>query len=170
MLLLASNAQHARQILTWLLGGLGGATWSLWIPLVALVIGLVFLLANARALNLLYAGEDAATAMGLDVARFRITMFVITSLLTGLLVAVSGPIGFVGLILPHAVRLVVGSDHRRALPAAALAGASFLVLADIAARTLAAPEEIPVGIFTALCGGPFFLWLVRRQARRGVQA
>lgn len=107
--------------------------------------------------------------MGLDVNRFRITMFVITSLLTGLLVAVSGPIGFVGLILPHAVRLVVGSDHRRALPAVALAGASFLVLADIAARTVASPQEIPVGVFTALCGGPFFLWLVRRQTRRGVK-
>ncbi|RSM75946.1 iron ABC transporter permease [Kibdelosporangium aridum] len=170
MLLLADNAQHARQILSWLLGALGGATWSLWVPLVAVVVGLVALMANARALNLLYAGEDAAIAMGLDVNRFRITMFVITSLLTGLLVAVSGPIGFVGLILPHAVRLVVGSDHRRALPAVALAGASFLVLADIAARTVASPQEIPVGVFTALCGGPFFLWLVRRQTRRGVKS
>nr|WP_232328509.1 iron ABC transporter permease [Kibdelosporangium sp. MJ126-NF4]CEL22924.1 ABC transporter (iron.B12.siderophore.hemin), permease component [Kibdelosporangium sp. MJ126-NF4]CTQ90063.1 ABC transporter (iron.B12.siderophore.hemin), permease component [Kibdelosporangium sp. MJ126-NF4] len=168
MLLLANSAQHARQILAWLLGGLGGSTWaSIWMPLTAVCVGMVMLMARARALNLLYAGEDAAIAMGLDVSRFRIWMFVITSVLTGLLVAVSGPIGFVGLILPHAVRLVVGSDHRVALPAAALAGASFLVLADIVARTIASPQEIPVGVFTALCGGPFFLWLVRRQARRG---
>ncbi|ONI84100.1 ABC transporter permease [Actinosynnema sp. ALI-1.44] len=171
MLLLADSAQHARQVLTWLLGGLGGSTWaSMWLPLTAVCVGLVLLMARARALNLLYAGEDAAVAMGLDVSRFRAWMFVLTSVLTGLLVAVSGPIGFVGLILPHAVRLVVGSDHRRALPAAALAGASFLVLADIVARTVASPQEIPVGVFTALCGGPFFLWLVRRQARRGAAA
>nr|WP_264085098.1 iron ABC transporter permease [Kibdelosporangium phytohabitans] len=171
MLLLADNAQHARQVLTWLLGGLGGSTWaSMWLPLTAVCVGLVLLMARARALNLLYAGEDAAVAMGLDVSRFRAWMFVLTSVLTGLLVAVSGPIGFVGLILPHGVRLVVGSDHRKALPAAALAGASFLVLADIVARTVASPQEIPVGVFTALCGGPFFLWLVRRQARRGAAA
>lgn len=171
MLLLSSSAQHARQVMTWLLGGLGGVTWSsVWLPLTAVCAGLVMLMARARALNLLYAGEDAAISMGLDVNRFRAWMFVLTSVLTGLLVAVSGPIGFVGLILPHAVRLVVGSDHRYALPAAALSGASFLVLADIVARTVASPQEVPVGVFTALCGGPFFLWLVRRQARRGAVA
>ncbi|MGW5049572.1 FecCD family ABC transporter permease [Actinokineospora sp. NPDC004072] len=168
MLLLASNGQQARQILTWLLGGLGGATWAgIWVPLAAVLAGLAVLMAHARHLNLLYAGEDAAISLGLDVPRFRRAMFVATSLLTGVLVAVSGPIGFVGLILPHAVRLVVGGDHRRALPAAALAGASFLVLADVVARTVASPQEIPVGVFTALCGGPFFLWLLRRHGKRG---
>lgn len=167
MLLTADTGDRARQVLTWLLGGLGSARWdTLWLPLIVVVAGLVLLLAQARTLNVLLAGDAAAITMGVDTQRFRTRMFVLTSLLTGVLVAASGPIGFVGLILPHAVRLVVGSDHRRALPAAALAGASFLVLADIAARTLASPQEIPVGVLTALCGGPFFLWLLRRDARR----
>ncbi|ANI38874.1 FecCD family ABC transporter permease [Mycolicibacterium vaccae] len=167
MLLTADTGDRARQVLTWLLGGLGSARWdTLWLPLTVVVAGLILLLAQARTLNVLLAGDAAATTMGVDTPRFRARMFVLTSLLTGVLVAASGPIGFVGLILPHAVRLVVGSDHRRALPAAALAGASFLVLADIAARTLASPQEIPVGVLTALCGGPFFLWLLRRDARR----
>lgn len=168
MLLTARSGDQARQVLTWMLGGLGGAQWnSLWLPLAAVLLGLVYLLAHARTLNVLLAGDEAAVTMGVDADRFRVATFVLASLMTGVLVAVSGPIGFVGLILPHAVRLLVGSDHRRALPAAALAGASFLILADIAARTWASPQEIPVGVLTALCGGPFFLWLIRRDARRG---
>ncbi len=167
LLLTARSGDQARQILTWLLGGLGGAQWDyLWLPAVVVGLGLVLLLAQARTLNVLLAGDDAAATMGVDVNKFRARMFVLTSLMAGVLVAVSGPIGFVGLILPHAVRMLVGSDHRRALPAAALGGAAFLVLADIAARTLATPQEIPVGVLTALCGGPFFLWLIRRDARR----
>ncbi|MGE2714398.1 FecCD family ABC transporter permease [Mycolicibacterium litorale] len=171
MLIMSSSGDQARQVLTWLLGGLGGANWgALWLPLSVVLIGLAVLLAQARTLNVLLAGDEAAITMGVDANRFRAQMFVLTSLVTGVLVAVSGPIGFVGLILPHAVRLLVGSDHRRALPAAALAGASFLVIADMAARTLASPQEIPVGVLTALCGGPFFLWLIRRDARRAVAA
>lgn len=167
MLIMAKSGDQARQVLTWLLGGLGGAQWhSLWLPLALVSAGLLVMLAQSRTLNVLLAGDEVAATMGVDMQRFRARMFVVASLLTGVLVAVSGPIGFVGLILPHAVRLVVGSDHRRALPAAALAGATFLVLADIAARTLASPQEIPVGVLTALCGGPFFLWLLRRDARR----
>src|SRR5690606_6628552 len=107
----------------------------------------------------------AATALGLDVHRFRAAMFVVVALLVGAMVAVSGSIGFVGLIMPHVVRLLVGADHRRALPAAVLLGAAFLVACDIVARTVAAPEELPVGVLTALVGGPFFLWLMRRKAR-----
>lgn len=171
MLIMSSSGDQARQVLTWLLGGLGGANWdSLWLPLSVVLVGLVVLLAQSRTLNVLLAGDEAARTMGVDTNRFRAQMFVLTSLVTGVLVAVSGPIGFVGLILPHAVRLLVGSDHRRALPATALAGASFLVIADMAARTLASPQEIPVGVLTALCGGPFFLWLIRRDARRAVPA
>lgn len=167
MLMLAGNADRSREILTWLLGGLGGSDWeSLPLPCVAVAAGLLVLLVQGRRLDLLFAGDDAARTMGLDVNRFRISMFVVTSLLTGVLVAVSGPIGFIGLMMPHGVRLLVGSNHRRALPAAALGGAAFLVLADIAARTVASPQEVPVGIVTALCGGPFFLWLIRRDARR----
>ncbi|WP_406729618.1 iron ABC transporter permease [Streptomyces sp. GD-15H] len=168
LLLTGDRGNEARTVLAWTLGGLGGVNWStLWLPSTALLIGVGVLMAQARNLNLLLAGEEAATTMGLDVARFRVRMFVLLSLVTGVLVAAAGPIGFVGLMLPHIVRLVVGGDHRRVLPTAALGGAVFLIWADIAARTVAAPMEIPVGVLTALCGGPFFLWLMRRDARRG---
>jgi iron complex transport system permease protein len=168
MLLLTSDrGNEARAVLAWTLGGLGGVQWStLWLPGAALLLGIGVLLVQARSLNLLLAGEEAATTMGLDVARFRARTFVLLSLVTGVLVAAAGPIGFVGLMMPHIVRLFVGGDHRRVLPTAALGGAVFLIWADIAARTIAAPMEIPVGVLTALCGGPFFLWLMRRDARR----
>ncbi|WP_229821272.1 MULTISPECIES: FecCD family ABC transporter permease [Streptomyces] len=167
LLLTTGRGNEAREVLAWTLGGLGGAGWgTLWLPGAALLLGIAVLLVQARNLNLLLAGEEAAATMGLDVARFRARMFVVLSLVTGVLVAAAGPIGFVGLMLPHIVRLFTGGDHRRVLPAAALGGAVFLVWADIAARTVAAPTEIPVGVLTALCGGPFFLWLMRRDARR----
>ncbi|MGW6915109.1 FecCD family ABC transporter permease [Kitasatospora sp. NPDC054939] len=166
LLLTADRGNEARAVLAWTLGGIGGVQWAtLWLPGAALLLGTGVLLLQARSLNLLLAGEESATTLGLDVARFRARMFVLLSLVTGVLVAAAGPIGFIGLILPHVVRLFVGGDHRRVLPAAALSGAVFLVWADIAARTVAAPTEIPVGILTALCGGPFFLWLLRRDAR-----
>ncbi|MFE3743588.1 FecCD family ABC transporter permease [Streptomyces sp. NPDC059134] len=168
LLLTTDRGNETRAVLAWTLGGLGGVGWStLLLPALAVLLGIAVLLVQSRNLNLLLAGEEAATTMGLDVARFRARMFVLLSLVTGVLVAAAGPIGFVGLILPHTVRLFVGGDHRRVLPTAALAGAVFLIWADIAARTVAAPLEIPVGVLTALCGGPFFLWLMRRDARRG---
>lgn len=167
LLLTTDRGNEARAVLAWTLGGLGGVNWdTLWLPSAALLVGIAVLMVQARNLNLLLAGEEAATTMGLDVARFRARMFVLLSLVTGVLVAACGPIGFVGLMLPHIVRLAVGGDHRRVLPAAALGGAVFLIWADIAARVVAAPAEIPVGVLTALCGGPFFLWLMRRDARR----
>ncbi|MFB6890160.1 FecCD family ABC transporter permease [Kitasatospora sp. NPDC056327] len=167
LLLTTGRGNEARAVLAWTLGGLGGVTWdTLWLPGAAVLLGLAVLLPQARNLNLLLAGEEAAATLGLDVARFRARMFVLLSLVTGVLVAAAGPIGFVGLMLPHVVRLAVGGDHRKVLPAAALGGAVFLVWADIAARVVAAPVEIPVGVLTALCGGPFFLWLMRRDARR----
>lgn len=168
LLLTTDRGNEARAVLAWTLGGLGGVNWgTLWLPSAALLLGIAVLMVQARNLNLLLAGEEAATTMGLDVARFRARMFVLLSLVTGILVAACGPIGFVGLMLPHTVRLAVGGDHRRVLPTAALGGAVFLIWADITARVVAAPMEIPVGVLTALCGGPFFLWLMRRDARRG---
>ncbi|MFC5959468.1 FecCD family ABC transporter permease [Streptomyces pratens] len=167
LLLTTDSGNEARAVLAWTLGGLGGVDWgTLWLPSAALLLGIGVLMVQARNLNLLLAGEEAATTMGLDVARFRARLFVLLSLVTGVLVAATGPIGFVGLMMPHIVRLFVGGDHRRVLPTAALGGAVFLIWADIAARTIAAPMEIPVGVLTALCGGPFFLWLLRRDARR----
>ncbi|WKG06756.1 iron ABC transporter permease [Mycolicibacterium sp. HK-90] len=167
LLIVTSDDPHkAQAAVRWMLGGLGGTTWRMvWVPAVVVFVGVVVLLAFTRSLNLLYTGEEAAASLGLDVHRFRAAMFVVVALMVGAMVAVSGTIGFVGLIMPHVVRLLVGADHRRALPAAALLGAAFLVLCDIVARTVAAPEELPVGILTALIGGPFFLWLMRQRAR-----
>ncbi|MFF3688019.1 FecCD family ABC transporter permease [Streptomyces sp. NPDC002187] len=166
LLVVTSNDPHKTQsALRWMLGGLAGTTWTVvWIPVGAVLLGTAVLLGVSRPLNLLLAGEEAAVALGLDVHRFRAALFTLVAVMIGTIVAVSGQIGFVGLIMPHVVRLVVGADHRRALPAAALLGAAFLIAADLAARTVMSPEEIPVGILTALVGGPFFLWLMRRRS------
>ncbi|RCG16687.1 iron ABC transporter permease [Streptomyces reniochalinae] len=166
VLVTSSEKEHLRAILFWTLGGLGQARWdTLALPALVLLAGLVLLLALARPLDLLLVGEEGATTLGLEVGRFRAVAFVLASLVTAVLVTVSGSIGFVGLMVPHAARMVVGAAHRALLPVAALGGAAFLVLADLAARTVAAPQEIPVGVLTALTGGPFFLWLLRRSPR-----
>ncbi|WP_306461866.1 FecCD family ABC transporter permease [Spongiactinospora gelatinilytica] len=162
----SSDPHKTQSALRWMLGGLAGTAWPVvWAPAGAVVLGTAVLLGVSRPLNLLLAGEEAATALGLDVHRFRAALFVLVAIMIGTIVAVSGSIGFVGLIMPHVVRLLIGADHRRALPATALLGASFLIAADLFARTLITPEEIPVGIITALVGGPFFLWLMRRRSR-----
>ncbi|WP_442816740.1 FecCD family ABC transporter permease [Streptomyces sp. NBC_01304] len=164
LLVTSARADHLQEVLYWTLGGLGSARWDmLALPLTALAAGTALLLALARPLDLLLVGEEGATVLGLDTARFRRAIFVLASLLTGVLVAYSGAIGFVGLMVPHAARMLVGAAHRRLLPVAALTGAVFLVAADLAARTVAAPQDIPVGILTALTGGPFFLWLLHRS-------
>lgn len=166
VLVLAAHPDQLRSVLFWTLGGLGGARWDeLALRAVALLVGGALLLALARPLDLLLAGEEGAHTLGLDTGRFRAAVFVLTSLVIGVLVACSGAIGFVGLMVPHAARMVVGAGHRALLPVAALGGAVFLLLADLIARTAAAPEEIPVGVVTALVGGPFFLWMLRRAGR-----
>jgi iron complex transport system permease protein len=116
-----------------------------------------------RALNLLTLGADSAAARGIDVLRTQRLAFLSASLATGAAVALGGPIGFIGIIIPHLVRLLVGADHRLVLPASACLGAAFLVMCDLAARTVLAPMELPVGVITALLGGPFFLWLLVRS-------
>ncbi|MEV6580779.1 iron ABC transporter permease [Streptomyces sp. NPDC051582] len=166
VLVLAAHPDQMRSVLFWTLGGLGGARWGeLALPAAALLVGTALLTALARPLDLLLAGEEGARTLGLDTGRFRAAVFVLTSLVIGVLVACSGAIGFVGLMVPHAARMVVGAGHRALLPVAALGGAVFLTLADLLARTAAAPEEIPVGVVTALVGGPFFLWMLRRSTR-----
>ncbi|MGW0563639.1 FecCD family ABC transporter permease [Streptomyces sp. NPDC003016] len=164
ILVTSARADHLKEILYWTLGGLGSARWDmLALPAGVLAAGTAVLLTLARPLDLLLAGEEGATALGLDTGRFRAVVFVLASLLTGVLVAFSGAIGFIGLMVPHAARLAVGAGHRRLLPVAALGGALFLVVADLAARTVAAPQDVPVGVLTALTGGPFFLWMLRRR-------
>ncbi|MEU1015928.1 iron ABC transporter permease [Streptomyces sp. NPDC005898] len=172
ILVTADSADQLKEVLYWTLGGLGGARWDmLALPCAVLTAGTLLLVALARPLDLLLVGEEGATVLGLDTARFRAAVFVLASLLTGVLVAYSGAIGFVGLLVPHAARMLVGAAHRPLLPVAALLGAVFLVVADLAARTVAAPQDIPVGVLTALTGGPFFLWLLRGSHRHeGVAA
>ena len=160
------NGEAAKGVLYWLLGGLGGARWTqLGWPAVILVGTTAWLLTQARSLNAVSVGEETAATLGVDTARFRWTLFALTSLLTGALVAVSGGIGFVGLMLPHIVRVFVGADHRRLLPVAALVGAIFLIWVDVLARTIIAPAELPIGIITALLGAPFFLWVMGTGSR-----
>jgi iron complex transport system permease protein len=161
----APNGEAARSALFWLLGSLAGANWaSLPVAAIVVVAGALLLFALSGRLNALAMGDEAATTLGVSVPRLRVLLFVVCSAMTGVLVAVSGAIGFVGLILPHLVRLVVGADHRRVLAVAPLAGAVFLVWVDVAARVLAAPEELPIGVLTAAVGVPAFLVLMRRRA------
>jgi iron complex transport system permease protein len=168
IILTAGERDLARAVLAWLLGSLSGAAWpDLSLPAAVLAAGVAYLVLQARALNALIVGEETAITLGLDTARFRRRLFLIVSLLTGVMVAVSGAIGFVGLMLPHMVRLAVGADHRRVLPISLLLGSIFLIWVDVAARTLFDPVELPLGVITSLFGAPFFLWLMRRQMRSG---
>ena len=116
-----------------------------------------------RALNLLTLGADSAATRGIDVLNTQRLAFLSASLATGAAVAIGGPIGFVGIIVPHLIRLLVGADHRLVMPASAFVGAAFLVACDVAARTVLSPMELPVGVVTAMLGGPFFLWLLVRH-------
>lgn len=159
---------HATQQLEfWLAGSLAAARWStVGVPTTALSVALVIFLARARALDAFAFGDDAAAALGINADAVRWLLLVVAALLTGTLVAASGTIGFVGLILPHAVRLIVGPRHRPLLPAVALVGAIFLIWVDTVARTVFEPRELPVGIVTALIGVPVFIVLLRRSEIR----
>lgn len=158
-----ADVDAVRSAIFWMMGSHSGATWHSVATLgVCLVPGLAALAALARPLNLLAVGEATAAHLGTRVERTKLLAFAVATLLAAASVAVSGTIGFVGLVVPHAVRLVWGSDNRALLPCAALAGATFLVAADTLARTAAGPTELPIGVVTAFVGVPFFVWLLRR--------
>jgi iron complex transport system permease protein len=162
-----ANDRQLRSIVFWTLGSVGGATWpSVLATLPFIGLGLLLLPRWAGTLNLLVLGEAEARHLGVATERARMTVIALAALITGAAVAVAGIIGFVGLVVPHLVRLVAGPDHRTVLPASALTGAALLLLADLIARTAAVPREIPLGVVTALAGGPFFLWLVQRTRRQ----
>ncbi len=158
------DAARLRGFTFWLLGDLSQATMSgFYMTLGAAVIGTTVLTSQARPLNLMMIGERDAMDFGVEVGRVRIIVFGVASLLVGTAVAASGSVGYVGLIVPHIIRLAVGSDNRMVVPLSAVAGAIFVVLADTAARTLIAPRELPVGAITALIGAPVFIYLLRRS-------
>lgn len=166
IILTSDNRELARTVLAWLLGSLAGTNWSeLTLPAAALFFGSVYLVLQARSLNALIVGDETAATLGVDLTRFRCSLFLVVSLVTGVMVAVSGAIGFVGLMIPHIVRLIVGTDHRRVMPVSIFAGSIFLILFDVVARTAFNPVELPVGVITSLLGGPFFLWLLHRQMK-----
>jgi iron complex transport system permease protein len=163
-LIFRGNPQATQSVLFWLLGSFGLATWpQLPIPAIALAAAIGYLLTRGRSLNALAMGTGPAAALGIDVQALRRNLFIVTSLMAGVAVAVSGVIGFVGLVVPHIVRLMVGSDHRRVLPVGALFGASFMVLGDLLARVIVAPQEMPIGVITAFIGAPALIVLIRRR-------
>lgn len=166
LLIFLGMPHAAGSVLFWILGGLGRAAWNtLAIPVVLCVAVSVYAIGRSGWLNALAMGDDVATSLGVPVTRFRAELFFASALLTGVFVAISGAIGFVGLILPHFARLLVGSDHRRMLFVAMPLGALFLIWADVFARTIAAPQVLPVGVITALVGGPVFIILLIGKTR-----
>lgn len=160
--------QKLQTLMFLLLGSFSGTSWSaLVLPLLAAGGGTVLLLALARPMDALLTGEEPAQSLGVPVEALKRTLIILTALVTGVLVAASGIIGFVGLIIPHAVRFISGVGHRRLVPLSFAAGAVFLVWADLAARTILPAQELPVGVLTAICGVPFFLVLLRKVGPRG---
>lgn len=159
-----SDVTQSFRIVRWLMGGLDitdyQTVFSICLPV---FIGSVILMVIARDLNLISSGSQSAMSRGVNVPKIQKLGLVSASLITGAVVAISGPIGFVGLVVPHIVRLLIGPDQRILIPASMLFGASFLIICDTVARTVIAPTEIPVGVITALIGGPFFVWLLKRR-------
>jgi len=170
MLVFIADDQQLRTLIFWTMGGFGAVTWTAIVPaLLVLLVSVPTLLPAAHLLDALALGEREAGHVGVDVERLKRRLVAQVALAVGAGVAISGIVGFVGLIAPHIVRLLLGPSHRTLLPAAALFGGAFLVMADVLARVLVAPAELPIGVLTALVGGPFFLWLlVGRAAREGL--
>ncbi|WP_235735244.1 FecCD family ABC transporter permease [Nocardioides alcanivorans] len=165
------TAEHGKLpgLLFFLLGSISSASWAtLALPGAGLALGAAYAWWRTGHLNAIMTGDETATSLGVDVSRFRVETLLVTSLMVGCVVAVAGGIGFVGMVVPHACRLLVGADHRRLLPVSLLGGALLLVAVDTVARTAAAPRELPIGVVTALIGAPFFLWLLRSRPTGGM--
>lgn len=163
------NFFFVRTIIFWLMGSFEAPTYrEVAITAIAAIGGGAVMIAYARDLNLLSLGDEEAGVLGVEVERLRRMIFIVTSLMIGVAVSVSGIITFVGLIVPHVLRMTIGADHRLLVPASLIGGAAFTVAADLLARTIIAPAELPVGAITALCGGPFFIYILRREGRRSL--
>ncbi len=166
LILALSDAPTVRGAILWMMGSLSGATWrTVGIVAAYTLPAALLLLTLARSLNVMAIGEETASYLGTEVERTKRVAYAVASLIAAAGVAFTGVIGFVGLVVPHTVRLLVGPDHRTLLPLSFVAGAGFLTLADLGARTLLAPTEIPIGVITAFVGVPFFLLLLRRSLR-----
>jgi iron complex transport system permease protein len=166
--LMLRSTNEVRRALGWLLGGATQSGWTAVLSILPyLIIGLGILTFSGHALNLLQFGDEQAQQLGLNVTRTKTILLIAASLATAAAVAFSGIIGFIGLIVPHMMRLWFGADYRRLIPLSIISGASALILSDVVARVVIAPQEIPVGIVTALIGAPFFLWVLRRAKNQG---
>ncbi len=164
--LMLMNQNTLQRVVLWTMGGISASGWdTLRVVAPLILVGAVAAFALTNDLNAFLLGEEQAAALGVSVERQKFLVLAIGALLTGAAVAISGLVGFVGLIVPHVVRLVLGPDHRLLLPASFLSGATFLVLADLIARLVIAPSEVPLGVVTALVGAPFFIYLLRRTKR-----
>jgi iron complex transport system permease protein len=163
-LLAVSPDQALRGMVFWLMGDLGQPELPLWEPVI-LLVGTLLAYLLAREINVLARGGSQAAAFGVSVERLRLLLFLLASLLTATAVTLAGSVGFVGLVVPHMIRLMGGSDHRLLVPASVLLGGGLLTLSDILARTLLAPQQLPVGVVTALLGVPLFLYLLQRSGR-----
>ncbi|GBC75325.1 Hemin transport system permease protein HmuU [archaeon HR06] len=163
-LILTLAKEELRAIIFWLLGGFGTVDWKSVLSILPFTfLGFTFILYYARELNLIITGEESAEHLGVNVELVKKRLIITSSLLTASAVSISGLIGFVGLIIPHIMRILIGPDHRILIPSSALGGAIFLILADSIARIILLPAELPVGIITALAGGPFFIYLLKRK-------
>lgn len=166
IILVAPDANNIKSALYWMMGSLASARWSnVILPIIASILGLLLFRLLAKSMDLLSQGDETAITLGVNATQIRKILLVLVSLVTGVLVSASGCIGFVGLIVPHVVRMFVGADNRRVIPTSFLLGAIFLVWVDVLARVLLAPSEISIGILTAFCGGPFFIWLLRKKMK-----
>ena len=161
-----TSGEKMHGIIFWLMGSFSLSAWSeVRIVLPYVVVGVVVILLYARSLNVMQLDEEQAQQLGINVEKVKLILLAAATLITAAAVSFVGTIGFVGIIIPHAVRLIWGPDYRFLLPLSVLTGAVFLILADLVARTALAPTEIPVGVITAICGVPFFLYLLRRKRR-----
>jgi len=164
--LVISSGEKIHGIMFWLMGSFSLSQWSeVIVTLPYVILGVTIILLYARPLNLVQLDEEQAQQLGINVERLKLVLMVAATLITAAAVSFVGIIGFVGIIVPHAVRLIWGVDHRFLLPLSVLTGAVFLILADMIARTVVAPTEIPIGVITAICGAPFFLYLLKRRKR-----
>lgn len=166
-LMMVFYSKDMSKIIYWTMGGLAGKGWE---PLIGIsiptILSMGLMLFFARDLNIMLTGEESAQSLGVDVEKTKVYILILGTFMTSMVVSVSGIIGFVGLIIPHMVRIIIGPDHRILLPASALTGGVFLIITDTIARTIISPIEIPVGIITALFGGPFFLYLLKSSKRQ----
>jgi len=166
-LISVAAAKHLRSTTLWLMGNIAETSWPvLAIASICIIGGIIALFTATQRLNVLTFGEHEARALGVDPAKVRLFAFACSAFITAVAVSLSGLIGFVGLIVPHSVRLTFGPDHRQLLPLSAIIGAGFVVITDTLARTIIAPEQLPVGVITAIAGGPFFLFLLARYTRK----